>query len=60
MKPAARTAPRKHDRKCFGNEGYAMEELIAKLGSAFQCSGLELTPGRNRRVLAAISPTGCP
>lgn len=31
-------------RKRFGDEGYAMEELVAELGSAFLCADLELTP----------------
>lgn len=31
-------------RKRFGDEGYAMEELVAELGAAFLCSDLELTP----------------
>jgi antirestriction protein ArdC len=31
-------------RKRFGDEGYAMEELVAELGSAFLSADLELTP----------------
>jgi antirestriction protein ArdC len=31
-------------RKRFGDEGYAMEELVAELGSAFLSSDLDLTP----------------
>src|SRR6202161_3031546 len=31
-------------RKHFGDEGYAREELVAELGSAFLCADLELTP----------------
>jgi len=31
-------------RKRFGDEGYAMEELVAELGAAFLCSDLDLTP----------------
>jgi antirestriction protein ArdC len=31
-------------RKRFGDEGYAMEELVAELGSAFVCSSIDLTP----------------
>ena len=31
-------------RKRFGDEGYAMEELVAELGSAFLSAELELTP----------------
>ena len=30
--------------KRFGSEGYAKEELVAELGSAFLCADLELTP----------------
>jgi antirestriction protein ArdC len=32
-------------RKRFGDEGYAMEELVAELGSAFLSADLDLTPG---------------
>ena len=31
-------------RKRWGDEGYAREELVAELGSAFLCADLELTP----------------
>ncbi|WP_426424163.1 ArdC family protein [Bradyrhizobium genosp. A] len=31
-------------RKRFGDEGYAMEELVAELGAAFVCADLDLTP----------------
>jgi antirestriction protein ArdC len=31
-------------RKRFGDEGYAMEELVAELGATFLCADLELTP----------------
>jgi antirestriction protein ArdC len=31
-------------RKRFGDEGYAMEELVAELGSAFLAADLDLTP----------------
>lgn len=31
-------------RKRFGDEGYAMEELVAELGSAFLSADLRLTP----------------
>jgi antirestriction protein ArdC len=31
-------------RKRFGDEGYAMEELVAELGSAFVAADLDLTP----------------
>ena len=31
-------------RKRFGDEGYAMEELQAELGSAFLCADLKITP----------------
>lgn len=31
-------------RKRFGDEGYAIEELVAELGSAFLCADLSLTP----------------
>lgn len=35
---------RKFGRKRFGDEGYAMEELVAELGSAFLCADLDLEP----------------
>jgi antirestriction protein ArdC len=35
---------REFGRKRFGDEGYAMEELVAELGSAFLSAELELTP----------------
>jgi antirestriction protein ArdC len=31
-------------RKRFGDEGYAIEELVAELGSAFLCADLSITP----------------
>lgn len=31
-------------RKRFGDEGYAIEELVAELGAAFLCADLDLTP----------------
>ena len=41
-------APSRLDRsfgqKRFGDDGYAMEELVAELGAAFLCTHLELTP----------------
>src|SRR4029077_469352 len=35
---------RSFGQKRFGDDGYAMEELVAELGAAFVCAGLELTP----------------
>jgi antirestriction protein ArdC len=35
---------RSFGRKRFGDEGYAMEELVAELGAAFVCADLDLTP----------------
>ncbi len=35
---------REFGRKTWGDEGYAREELVAELGSAFLCADLELTP----------------
>jgi antirestriction protein ArdC len=35
---------REFGRKRFGDEGYAMEELVAELGSAFVCADLDLKP----------------
>lgn len=31
-------------RKRWGDEGYAMEELVAEIGSAFLCADLHITP----------------
>jgi len=31
-------------RKCFGDAGYAMEELVAEIGAAFLCADLGITP----------------
>jgi len=35
---------REFGRKRFGDRGYAMEELVAELGSAFLCADLSITP----------------
>ena len=35
---------RSFGRKRFGDEGYAMEELVAELGAAFLCADLGLPP----------------
>ena len=35
---------REFGRKKWGDEGYAMEELVAELGSAFLCADLHITP----------------
>ena len=35
---------REFGRKRWGDEGYAMEELVAELGSAFLCADLQITP----------------
>jgi antirestriction protein ArdC len=35
---------RSFGRKRWGDEGYAQEELVAELGSAFLCADLEITP----------------
>ena len=39
-----RRLARDFGRKRFGDEGYAIEELVAELGSAFLCADLALTP----------------
>jgi len=39
---AAARCDRQFDGKRFGSEGYAMEELVAELGSAFLCADLDL------------------
>jgi antirestriction protein ArdC len=35
---------RSFGQKRFGDDAYAMEELVAELGAAFLCAGLDLTP----------------
>jgi antirestriction protein ArdC len=35
---------REFERKRYGEDGYAMEELVAELGAAFLCADLDLTP----------------
>jgi antirestriction protein ArdC len=35
---------REFGRKKWGDEGYAVEELVAELGSAFLCADLQITP----------------
>lgn len=39
-----RRLAREFGRKRWGDEGYAMEELVAEMGAAFLCADLELTP----------------
>ncbi|MBZ0149393.1 MAG: ssDNA-binding domain-containing protein [Pseudorhodoplanes sp.] len=41
-------------RARFGDEGYAMEELVAELGSAFVCADLDLTPALHAENAAYI------
>jgi antirestriction protein ArdC len=42
-------------RKRFGDEGYAMEELVAELGAAFVCADLQLTPQPREEHAAYIA-----
>lgn len=42
-------------RKRFGDEGYAMEELVAELGAAFVCADLALTPAPRAEHAAYIA-----
>jgi antirestriction protein ArdC len=42
-------------RKKWGDAGYAMEELVAELGSAFLCADLDLTPEVREDHAAYIS-----
>lgn len=42
-------------RKRFGDEGYAMEELVAELGAAFLCADLGLAPEPREDHAAYIS-----
>ena len=37
-------------RKSWGDEGYAIEELVAELGAAFICADLEIAPGAGEDV----------
>ena len=39
-----RSLARDMGRIRWGDEGYAKEELVAELGSAFLCADLEITP----------------
>jgi antirestriction protein ArdC len=41
---AAARLDRSFGQKRFGDDAYAMEELVAELGAAFLCTHLELTP----------------
>ena len=43
-------------RKSWGDEGYAREELVAELGSAFLCADLELHAGGARRSRRLYRP----
>jgi antirestriction protein ArdC len=45
---------REFGRKRFGDEGYAMEELVAELGAAFLCADLDLTPAPREEHAAYI------
>jgi antirestriction protein ArdC len=38
------TATRRTHKR-WGDDGYALEELVAELGSAFLCADLQITPG---------------
>jgi Zincin-like metallopeptidase len=42
-------------RKRWGDAGYAMEELVAELGSAFLCADLDLTPALREDHAAYIA-----
>lgn len=42
-------------RKRWGDEGYAMEELVAELGAAFVCADLALTPQPREEHAAYIA-----
>jgi Zincin-like metallopeptidase len=42
-------------RKSWGDEGYAIEELVAELGAAFLCADLEITPEVREDHAAYIS-----
>ncbi len=56
----------KHDKRLardmgrvkWGDEGYAREELVAELGSAFLCADLEITPEVRDRIMPPISAIG--
>lgn len=44
LNQASSRLDREFGRKRWGDEGYAMEELVAELGAAFVCANLLLTP----------------
>ena len=46
---------REFGRKRFGDEGYAMEELVAELGAAFLCADLDRTPHPREEHAAYIA-----
>ena len=46
---------REFGRKAWGDEGYAAEELVAELGSAFLCADLEITPQVSDRHAAYMT-----
>jgi antirestriction protein ArdC len=48
---------REFGRKRWGDAGYAMEELVAELGSAFLCAD-SISPRRYGRITPPISPHG--
>lgn len=43
--------------KRFGDQAYAMEELVAELGAAFLCADLQIT---DEPITRNISPPGFP
>jgi antirestriction protein ArdC len=45
---------REFGRKRVGDEGYAMEELVAELGAAFLCADLGITPEPREETAAYI------
>ena len=45
-------------RKRWGDEGYALEELVAELGAAFLCADLGLDAGAARRPCRLHRLTG--
>ena len=45
--------------KRFGDHGYAREELVAELGTAFLCAELGITP-EERKTMPLTPATGSP
>jgi antirestriction protein ArdC len=57
-RPISSRLDREFGRKQWGDEGYAREELVAELASAFLCAYLGITPAM-REDHASYRPMRC-